>query len=110
MVQVDLGDEDIISEINLTPLVDVSLVLVIIFIVVAPFLTNVLKPLVLPSSSRAALSASFCRLAARRCPRAIFIMISMTFQMGAAADGPSKLARISRASRSITARCLPDSK
>jgi len=56
MVQAEFGDDEIISEINLTPLVDVSLVLVIIFMVVAPFLTNVLKPLVLPSSSRAALS------------------------------------------------------
>ncbi|HAM37018.1 MAG TPA: protein TolR [Elusimicrobia bacterium] len=60
MVQVDLGDEDIISEINLTPLVDVSLVLVIIFMVVAPFFSQILKPLLLPASSRATLSEQNC--------------------------------------------------
>src|SRR6266404_6130316 len=51
-----LDDDDIISEINLTPLVDVSLVLVIIFMVVAPFITHILKPLMLPDSAKAGLT------------------------------------------------------
>jgi biopolymer transport protein ExbD len=51
-----IPEEEIISEINMTPLVDVSLVLVIIFMIVAPFMSNVLKPLNLPTSTRAALS------------------------------------------------------
>lgn len=52
----DNMEEDIISEINLTPLVDVSLVLVIIFMVVAPFVTHILKPLQLPHCVNASLS------------------------------------------------------
>ena len=49
-------DEDIIAEINVTPLVDISLVLVIIFMIVAPFLSQILKPLQLPKSSKAAIT------------------------------------------------------
>ena len=45
-------DEDIIAEINVTPLVDVCLVLVIIFMVIAPFVTQILKPLSLPTAQR----------------------------------------------------------
>jgi biopolymer transport protein ExbD len=51
-------DDDIIAEINLTPLVDVSLVLVIIFMVVAPMFSKILKPLILPSASRASITES----------------------------------------------------
>lgn len=35
--------DDVLSEINITPLVDVMLVLLIVFIVTAPLLTNVVK-------------------------------------------------------------------
>lgn len=35
--------DDVMSEINITPLVDVMLVLLIVFIVTAPLLTNVVK-------------------------------------------------------------------
>jgi biopolymer transport protein ExbD len=38
------GDsEDVVSEINVTPLVDVMLVLLVVFIVTAPLLTNAIK-------------------------------------------------------------------
>lgn len=56
MGPIDAGEDDIISEINLTPLVDVSLVLVIIFMVVAPFFSQILKPLTLPNAASATLS------------------------------------------------------
>ncbi|MCE1270669.1 MAG: biopolymer transporter ExbD [Acinetobacter sp.] len=36
-------DDDVVSEINITPLVDVMLVLLIVFIVTAPLLTNTVK-------------------------------------------------------------------
>ena len=36
-------DDDVVSEINVTPLVDVMLVLLIVFIVTAPLLTNTIK-------------------------------------------------------------------
>ncbi|WP_130803749.1 ExbD/TolR family protein [Acinetobacter ihumii] len=36
-------DDDVVSEINITPLVDVMLVLLIVFIVTAPLLTNSVK-------------------------------------------------------------------
>lgn len=52
----DMDQESIIAEINLTPLVDVSLVLVIIFMVVAPFLTHILKPLQLPNAIRSSIT------------------------------------------------------
>ena len=35
--------DDVVSEINITPLVDVMLVLLIVFIVTAPLLTNTVK-------------------------------------------------------------------
>lgn len=38
-----LDDEDVMSEINMTPLVDVMLVLLIIFILTVPVLTHVVK-------------------------------------------------------------------
>lgn len=53
----DIDSEDPIVDINLTPLVDVSLVLVIIFMVVAPFCSNVIKPMTLPSSRKSSLYA-----------------------------------------------------
>ncbi|MBN3214360.1 biopolymer transporter ExbD, partial [Pectobacterium brasiliense] len=34
------NDEDVMSEMNITPLVDVMLVLLVVFIVTAPMLTN----------------------------------------------------------------------
>lgn len=40
----------------MTPLVDVSLVLVIIFMVVVPFFSHIIKPLMLPTSSRTAMT------------------------------------------------------
>lgn len=49
-------EESIIAEINLTPLVDVSLVLVIIFMVVAPLFSTMLKSLPLPAARQAALT------------------------------------------------------
>ena len=36
-------DDDVVSDINITPLVDVMLVLLIVFIVTAPLLTNIVK-------------------------------------------------------------------
>ena len=36
----DSGDDDVMSEINVTPLVDVMLVLLVVFIVTAPLLTQ----------------------------------------------------------------------
>lgn len=36
-------DDDVVSDINITPLVDVMLVLLIVFIVTAPLLTNTVK-------------------------------------------------------------------
>ncbi|MBI4057516.1 MAG: biopolymer transporter ExbD [Elusimicrobia bacterium] len=56
MTPSNFPDDEIISEINLTPLVDVSLVLVIIFMVVAPFFSHILKPLLLPPAGKAALN------------------------------------------------------
>jgi biopolymer transport protein ExbD len=49
-------DDTVIAEINLTPLVDVSLVLVIIFMVSAPLFSHLFKPLVLPVSGHSALT------------------------------------------------------
>ena len=37
------GGEDVMSEINVTPLVDVMLVLVVVFLVTAPLLTNTIR-------------------------------------------------------------------
>ncbi|MFA6434737.1 MAG: biopolymer transporter ExbD [Elusimicrobiales bacterium] len=51
------GPEDgIISGINMTPLVDISLVLVIIFMLIAPFLSRLLKPMTLPPARQASLN------------------------------------------------------
>lgn len=52
----ELPEESIISEINMTPLVDVSLVLVIIFMLIAPFLSRLLKPMTLPPAKQASLN------------------------------------------------------
>jgi biopolymer transport protein ExbD len=52
----DFDSDEMITEINMTPLVDISLVLVIIFMVIAPFLSHVLKPLNLPMSAKATLT------------------------------------------------------
>ena len=48
-------DDDVVSDINITPLVDVMLVLLIVFIVTAPLLTNSVKvnlPKAAPTQSR----------------------------------------------------------
>lgn len=58
MAASNLAEDEIICEINVTPLVDVSLVLVIIFMVVAPFFSQTLRPLILPSSAFTALTES----------------------------------------------------
>ena len=52
----DIRDNVIIAEINLTPLVDVSLVLVIILMVSAPLFAHLFKPLLLPTADHAILS------------------------------------------------------
>jgi biopolymer transport protein ExbD len=44
-------NDDVVSEINVTPLVDVMLVLLVVFIVTAPLLTNVIK-VTLPSTAK----------------------------------------------------------
>ncbi|QZN95192.1 ExbD/TolR family protein [Symbiopectobacterium purcellii] len=46
-------DDEILSEMNVTPLVDVMLVLLVVFIVTAPLLTNAI-PLKLPSTASVA--------------------------------------------------------
>jgi biopolymer transport protein ExbD len=49
-----LGDSDeIVSEINVTPLVDVMLVLLVVFIVTAPLLTNAIRVQLPQTSTRA---------------------------------------------------------
>ena len=49
-----LGDsEEVVSEINVTPLVDVMLVLLVVFIVTAPLLTNAIKVQLPQTSTRA---------------------------------------------------------
>jgi len=45
------GDEDPITDINVTPLVDVSLVLVIIFMVTTPFMTQSRLSVTLPKAA-----------------------------------------------------------
>mgnify|MGYP001582467655 CR=1 FL=1 len=55
-MQTDIADDDIIADINMTPLVDVSLVLVIIFMIISPFLSNILKPIILPTSRQSLLT------------------------------------------------------
>lgn len=47
------NDEDVMSEMNITPLVDVMLVLLVVFIVTAPMLTNAI-PIQLPKTSAVA--------------------------------------------------------
>ena len=42
-VQLSSDAEDVVSEINVTPLVDVMLVLLVVFIVTAPLLTNAVQ-------------------------------------------------------------------
>ncbi|CAI1200685.1 ExbD/TolR family protein [Serratia ficaria] len=46
-------DDDVLSEMNVTPLVDVMLVLLVVFIVTAPLLTNAI-PLKLPKTGSVA--------------------------------------------------------
>ncbi len=41
--QVSGGGEEVLSEINVTPLVDVMLVLLVVFLVTAPLLTNTIR-------------------------------------------------------------------
>lgn len=60
MPPIDFPDDEILTGINVTPLVDVSLVLVIIFMVIAPFVPQLLKPIHLPSSYNAALTEADC--------------------------------------------------
>ena len=56
MTPTHVADDEIIAEINMTPLVDISLVLVIIFMIISPFLANTLKPITLPYSAKAMLT------------------------------------------------------
>jgi biopolymer transport protein TolR len=42
-IQAQADADDVVSEINVTPLVDVMLVLLVVFIVTAPLLTNAVK-------------------------------------------------------------------
>jgi biopolymer transport protein TolR len=51
-VQVDRGDSGIITGINVTPLVDITLVLLIIFIVTAKIIVTPAVPLDLPQATR----------------------------------------------------------
>ena len=50
------GSEEVLSEINVTPLVDVMLVLLVVFLVTAPLLTNTVR-VNLPETSKTAPSA-----------------------------------------------------
>ncbi|HVT08542.1 MAG TPA: biopolymer transporter ExbD [Polyangia bacterium] len=54
--QVSGGGEEVLSEINVTPLVDVMLVLLVVFLVTAPLLTNTIR-VNLPETSKVAASA-----------------------------------------------------
>src|SRR4051794_19302867 len=47
--------DDIVSDINVTPLVDVMLVLLVVFIVTAPLLTNAIKVQLPQTATRSAL-------------------------------------------------------
>ncbi|UVO08198.1 biopolymer transporter ExbD [Pectobacterium polonicum] len=47
------NDDDVMSEMNITPLVDVMLVLLVVFIVTAPMLTNAI-PIQLPKTAAVA--------------------------------------------------------
>jgi biopolymer transport protein ExbD len=49
--QVQGGGEEVMSEINVTPLVDVMLVLLVVFLVTAPLLTNTIR-VNLPETSK----------------------------------------------------------
>jgi biopolymer transport protein ExbD len=51
--QVSGGGDDVLSEINVTPLVDVMLVLLVVFLVTAPLLTNTIR-VNLPETSKVA--------------------------------------------------------
>jgi biopolymer transport protein ExbD len=51
--QVSGGGEEVMSEINVTPLVDVMLVLLVVFLVTAPLLTNTIR-VNLPETSKIA--------------------------------------------------------
>jgi biopolymer transport protein TolR len=51
--QVSGGGEEVLSEINVTPLVDVMLVLLVVFLVTAPLLTNTIR-VNLPETSKVA--------------------------------------------------------
>jgi biopolymer transport protein ExbD len=54
--QVSGGGEEVMSEINVTPLVDVMLVLLVVFLVTAPLLTNTIR-VNLPETSKTAATA-----------------------------------------------------
>jgi biopolymer transport protein ExbD len=54
--QVSAGGEEVMSEINVTPLVDVMLVLLVVFLVTAPLLTNTIR-VNLPETSKTAATA-----------------------------------------------------
>ncbi len=55
--QVSGGGEEVLSEINVTPLVDVMLVLLVVFLVTAPLLTNTIR-VNLPETSKVAAVAA----------------------------------------------------
>jgi biopolymer transport protein ExbD len=54
--QIQGGGEEAMSEINVTPLVDVMLVLLVVFLVTAPLLTNTIR-VNLPETSKTAATA-----------------------------------------------------
>jgi biopolymer transport protein TolR len=54
--QLSGGGEEVMSEINVTPLVDVMLVLLVVFLVTAPLLTNTIR-VNLPETSKTAATA-----------------------------------------------------
>ena len=47
------GKRGVINEINMTPFIDVMLVLLIIFMVTAPLMTAAVTPVMMPSSASA---------------------------------------------------------
>jgi biopolymer transport protein ExbD len=57
-IQAQASGEEVMSEINVTPLVDVMLVLLVVFLVTAPLLTNTVRVNLPQTSKTAAASAA----------------------------------------------------
>ena len=57
-IQTGSESDDVVSEINVTPLVDVMLVLLVVFIVTAPLLTNAVKINLPQTAANAALEVA----------------------------------------------------